>query len=459
MSNPPAWSVYAEQLVGRGYGLPLWHPEPTLEQGEIKVGDVGFVSEGQFIRLFNAMNSEEDPINAGGVPKGFAVLKPHRRHFFSAPTHVSPGPICTTTTTFQKAKADIPGPTRDTGVTRLPRIYCEASLLLGYPVPPEAIILVSSWLKTTEWAVAAVSNYGKAHEFSFSACAGSYASAGFEVSKGTDVQMSVEQRSGPVFDNGRTLTAPNRPQYPSVLWMLGVRRKVGVTADAKDVIRPGDELLPSRQPPSPSGGGSSQGPSSRLWGFFGGSRSDTSPNDFGGSRPGEPGKPTHDISSVPEMALQNSRHSAIGGYNTEGAYTIEEPSTASRTSQCPDATAAVACHDDFYTVFPVSCPCLNANLICLTHAPQPETHPDGVQNAALRETLTQYLDVHLDKANVAFVGSDSNPYAAFSEDDSDKDDVDDSNITSAIYANAAPEVVPAVQILVSLSVVEDSDWS
>lgn len=52
MSNSAAWLVYAEQLVGRGYGLPLWHPEPTrygTEPCEVEIGDVGYISEGRFV--------------------------------------------------------------------------------------------------------------------------------------------------------------------------------------------------------------------------------------------------------------------------------------------------------------------------------------------------------------------------------------------------------------------------
>lgn len=72
MSTPS--SSYAETLVSQGYGLPLWFPEPG-KQGDVEIGDVGFVNEGRFIRLFNAMLPATDPVNAGGVPDDFTVLE------------------------------------------------------------------------------------------------------------------------------------------------------------------------------------------------------------------------------------------------------------------------------------------------------------------------------------------------------------------------------------------------
>ena len=47
-------SLYADQLIPLGRGLPLWEPEPT-GLGEVLIGDVGYVDEGAFFRLFNAM--------------------------------------------------------------------------------------------------------------------------------------------------------------------------------------------------------------------------------------------------------------------------------------------------------------------------------------------------------------------------------------------------------------------
>ena len=78
-SPPPAWDIYAQQLFHHRYGYPLWMPEYDPRLGEVEIGDVGYVSEGAFIRLFNAMRPADDPLNADGVPDGFVMLVPNPR--------------------------------------------------------------------------------------------------------------------------------------------------------------------------------------------------------------------------------------------------------------------------------------------------------------------------------------------------------------------------------------------
>ncbi|KAH8101579.1 hypothetical protein BXZ70DRAFT_933946 [Cristinia sonorae] len=56
------WKIYEDELYSKGYGLPLWYPEPSTdatgnESGrEIQIGDVGYVEDGVFFSLFNTMN-------------------------------------------------------------------------------------------------------------------------------------------------------------------------------------------------------------------------------------------------------------------------------------------------------------------------------------------------------------------------------------------------------------------
>ena len=86
MSSKP-WDIYAEQLLPLGYGYPLWIPEPSqttspLTQNsttsrEIFIGDVGWVSDGEFRALFNSMKDANDPVNQEmKVPTDFAVFSP-----------------------------------------------------------------------------------------------------------------------------------------------------------------------------------------------------------------------------------------------------------------------------------------------------------------------------------------------------------------------------------------------
>ncbi len=53
-------------------GYPLWHPEIERGQGlEIKVGDVGYLHEGTFIRILNAtLDADHEDHKMFGVPDG-----------------------------------------------------------------------------------------------------------------------------------------------------------------------------------------------------------------------------------------------------------------------------------------------------------------------------------------------------------------------------------------------------
>ena len=65
-----AYNIYAKQLFTRGYGYPLWHPEPT--RGEIEIGDVGYRRDGAFWRLFNATLPKNHPKHEeNGVPESY----------------------------------------------------------------------------------------------------------------------------------------------------------------------------------------------------------------------------------------------------------------------------------------------------------------------------------------------------------------------------------------------------
>lgn len=58
MDATAAYNVYAEQLFPFKHGYPLWHPEPT-KHGEVEIGDIGYIREGGFYRLFNATRPRE----------------------------------------------------------------------------------------------------------------------------------------------------------------------------------------------------------------------------------------------------------------------------------------------------------------------------------------------------------------------------------------------------------------
>lgn len=55
MPNPP-FTVYRDQLTSLYHGIALWKPNPPKEiYDKVSIGDVGYVREGGFIRMFNVM--------------------------------------------------------------------------------------------------------------------------------------------------------------------------------------------------------------------------------------------------------------------------------------------------------------------------------------------------------------------------------------------------------------------
>jgi hypothetical protein len=53
---PPVSKVYQDQMTTLSHGLALWNPNPPKEiYDKVSIGDVGYVHEGSFIRMFNVM--------------------------------------------------------------------------------------------------------------------------------------------------------------------------------------------------------------------------------------------------------------------------------------------------------------------------------------------------------------------------------------------------------------------
>ena len=102
-SPPSAPYIYAQQLVCRGHGLPLWFPDQT----QADIGDVGFIDHGCFYRIFNAMRPRDDPVNALGFPTDFAPLRLTDTFVHSNDQYLPAGPICADSTTVQKVKIGV----------------------------------------------------------------------------------------------------------------------------------------------------------------------------------------------------------------------------------------------------------------------------------------------------------------------------------------------------------------
>ena len=55
--------IYQEQLSSIYHGLALWKPNPEGLYGRVSIGDVGYVNEGAFIRMFNVTLPWDDVSN------------------------------------------------------------------------------------------------------------------------------------------------------------------------------------------------------------------------------------------------------------------------------------------------------------------------------------------------------------------------------------------------------------
>jgi len=80
------YNIFREQLAIRfpSYGHALWDPSPEEPGRPVEIGDVGFIRDGKFHRLFNALNPED-------VPEGYAPLVSESQHsrgsLFHGPYH------------------------------------------------------------------------------------------------------------------------------------------------------------------------------------------------------------------------------------------------------------------------------------------------------------------------------------------------------------------------------------
>ncbi|KAH9991037.1 hypothetical protein BJV77DRAFT_560962 [Russula vinacea] len=59
----PPYNIYREQLTSLFHGHALWEPDPSNVYAQVSVGDVGYVKEGFFTRMFNVLLEWNDPSN------------------------------------------------------------------------------------------------------------------------------------------------------------------------------------------------------------------------------------------------------------------------------------------------------------------------------------------------------------------------------------------------------------
>ncbi|KAN0133862.1 hypothetical protein V8E53_008294 [Lactarius tabidus] len=83
------------------YGHALWEPSPGYSYPAVEIGDVGFVREGRFHRLFNVLLPAEDPSHENyGVPEYHEQLTLRMRNHI-IPSALGPNNLCSARVTSQ----------------------------------------------------------------------------------------------------------------------------------------------------------------------------------------------------------------------------------------------------------------------------------------------------------------------------------------------------------------------
>jgi hypothetical protein len=70
------YEIFREELAIKypAYGHALWEPSPGGRYAAVQVGDVGFIREGYFHRLFNILLHADHESHRGGVPPNHEPL-------------------------------------------------------------------------------------------------------------------------------------------------------------------------------------------------------------------------------------------------------------------------------------------------------------------------------------------------------------------------------------------------
>jgi len=97
------YDIFRDQLALKypSFGHALWEPTPVESSYPcVEVGDVGYIQQGRFHRLFNALLPTNDSSNNLGAPVSHVpLLVNHPRHIFHGT--LSPGYYCSAGVTVE----------------------------------------------------------------------------------------------------------------------------------------------------------------------------------------------------------------------------------------------------------------------------------------------------------------------------------------------------------------------
>ena len=102
------YNTFRDQLAisHPAFGYALWEPDPGEQYPPVEVGDVGYIRQGKFHRLFNALLPEDHQSHQRfGVPDGYEPLR------LNTPNHVdhgtlNPNNFCSNGVTLESGGSD-----------------------------------------------------------------------------------------------------------------------------------------------------------------------------------------------------------------------------------------------------------------------------------------------------------------------------------------------------------------
>jgi hypothetical protein len=139
------YDIFRHHLLMRfpAYGHALWEPDPGNLYPAVKVGDVGYIREGKFHRLFNALLPAGDASHAD-----FGVPEHHEPLTLSIGTHVNTGRLGPNNFCSAKVTSMPASERQANGPDEIPKVtfYCpkKEGAVLCLPVPAKAENTVAS---------------------------------------------------------------------------------------------------------------------------------------------------------------------------------------------------------------------------------------------------------------------------------------------------------------------------